>query len=219
METDPSGLPHRASLCALPSSQRQGRTALRLASGPAHPNLCSRKHRRSPRPGKSCGVEVDRYNNHQVHSTTREIPSLRFQRAQEEKKSLFREFMVPPPFKSTKDVFCLMTELPLESGISPLSKRYKMGLRIQRSGVQIPPGALLLNSLKNIELQTFSGFWGLSPCPPCHNLSYPLFSCCILPRKRGPQFAVFGQVTDCSDFGEMVPLSYGMKRPHRRTAS
>jgi len=55
-------------------------------------------------------AEVNRYNNHQVHSTTGEIPSLRFQRAQEENKSLFREFMVPPPFKSTKDIFCLMTE-------------------------------------------------------------------------------------------------------------
>jgi len=55
-------------------------------------------------------AEVNRYNNHQVHSTTGEIPSIRFQRAQEENKSLFREFMVPPPFKSTKDIFCLMTE-------------------------------------------------------------------------------------------------------------
>lgn len=43
-------------------------------------------------------AEVNRYNNHQVHSTTREIPSLRFQQALESKKSLFREFAVPPPF-------------------------------------------------------------------------------------------------------------------------
>lgn len=55
-------------------------------------------------------TEVDRYNNHQIHSTTGEIPSLRFQRAFEEKKSLFREFMVPPPFKSTKDIFSLKAE-------------------------------------------------------------------------------------------------------------
>ena len=53
--------------------------------------------------------EVDRYNNHQVHSTTREIPALRFQRALNDKQSLFREFTVPPPFKSTKDIFCLRT--------------------------------------------------------------------------------------------------------------
>src|SRR4030043_929807 len=36
--------------------------------------------------------EVYRYNHHQVHSTTQEIPSLRFQRALNEKQSLFRDF-------------------------------------------------------------------------------------------------------------------------------
>jgi len=55
-------------------------------------------------------TEVSRYNNHQVHSTTGEIPSLRFQKAIEEKKSLFREFAVPPPFQSSKDIFCLRAE-------------------------------------------------------------------------------------------------------------
>lgn len=55
-------------------------------------------------------AEVNRYNNHQVHSTTGEIPSLRFQQALECKKSLFREFTVPPPFESSKDIFCLRAE-------------------------------------------------------------------------------------------------------------
>ena len=55
-------------------------------------------------------AEVSRYNNHQVHSTTGEIPYLRFQRALDEKRSLFREFMVPPPFLSSKDIFCLRAE-------------------------------------------------------------------------------------------------------------
>jgi hypothetical protein len=36
--------------------------------------------------------EVYRYNNHQVHSTTREIPYVRLQRACNDNKSLFREF-------------------------------------------------------------------------------------------------------------------------------
>jgi len=53
---------------------------------------------------------MDRYNNRQVHSTTGEIPFLRFQRAKKEGKSLFREFMIPPPFQSTKDIFCLRAE-------------------------------------------------------------------------------------------------------------
>ena len=51
--------------------------------------------------------EVDRYNNHQVHSTTGEIPSLRFKKAKREGNSLFRPFVLPKPYTSTKDVFCL----------------------------------------------------------------------------------------------------------------
>jgi hypothetical protein len=51
--------------------------------------------------------EVDRYNNHQVHSTTREIPSIRFEKAGKEGNSLFRPFFLPKPYTSTKDVFCL----------------------------------------------------------------------------------------------------------------
>lgn len=51
--------------------------------------------------------EVHHYNYHQVHSTTREIPYSRFQKALKEKRSLFREFKIPPPFQSPKDIFCL----------------------------------------------------------------------------------------------------------------
>jgi len=51
--------------------------------------------------------EVHRYNYRQVHSTTQEIPYFRFQRALKEKQSLFREFKIPPPFQSPKDIFCL----------------------------------------------------------------------------------------------------------------
>jgi len=51
--------------------------------------------------------EVDRYNNHQVHSTTGEIPSIRFARAQTEGNSLFRPFSLPKPYTSPRDVFCL----------------------------------------------------------------------------------------------------------------
>lgn len=51
--------------------------------------------------------EVDRYNNHQVHSTTGEIPSIRFTRAQKEGNSLLRPFSLPKPYTSPRDVFCL----------------------------------------------------------------------------------------------------------------
>ena len=51
--------------------------------------------------------ELNRYNNHQVHSTTGEVPSIRFDKARKEGKSLFRPFALPNPYSSTKDVFCL----------------------------------------------------------------------------------------------------------------
>ena len=51
--------------------------------------------------------EIDRYNNHQVHSTTGEIPSLRFEHATKSGNSLFRPFSLPKPYTSPKDIFCL----------------------------------------------------------------------------------------------------------------
>jgi hypothetical protein len=54
--------------------------------------------------------EIHRYNYQQVHSTTQEIPYFRFQRALKEKRSLFREFKIKPPYKSAKDIFCLRTD-------------------------------------------------------------------------------------------------------------
>ena len=52
-------------------------------------------------------AEVHRYNSHQVHSTTGEIPNIRFERARREGNSLFRSFTVPRPYSSPQDVFCL----------------------------------------------------------------------------------------------------------------
>lgn len=54
--------------------------------------------------------ETNRYNYRQVHSTTGEIPMVRFRKMISEGKSLFREFMIHPPYQSTKDIFCLRTE-------------------------------------------------------------------------------------------------------------
>lgn len=54
--------------------------------------------------------EVHRYNQHQVHSTTGEIPIVRFERAIEDGRHLFRPFTIPFPFESTKDIFCIKEE-------------------------------------------------------------------------------------------------------------
>jgi len=51
--------------------------------------------------------EVDRYNHHQVHSTTKEIPNIRFERAKRSGNSLFRPFSLPKPYTSPMDAFCL----------------------------------------------------------------------------------------------------------------
>jgi len=53
---------------------------------------------------------LQRYNYRIVHSTTGEIPYIRFQRAIREKRTLFREFRIRPPFLSSKDIFCLRVE-------------------------------------------------------------------------------------------------------------
>jgi hypothetical protein len=52
-------------------------------------------------------AEVKDYNSKRVHSTTKEIPDVRFNRAIREGRTLFREFKLESPFQSTKDIFCL----------------------------------------------------------------------------------------------------------------
>jgi len=51
--------------------------------------------------------EVERYNQRQVHSTTKEIPAIRFGRAVTGANTLFRPFSVPAPYTSADDLFCL----------------------------------------------------------------------------------------------------------------
>jgi hypothetical protein len=50
---------------------------------------------------------ISRYNAHQVHSTTGEIPNNRFERALKSGNSLFSKFSLPKPYTSPLDVFCL----------------------------------------------------------------------------------------------------------------
>ena len=50
--------------------------------------------------------EVHEYNYKRIHSTTGQIPYLRFQEALRQKQSLFRSFKLPPGLQSAKDLFC-----------------------------------------------------------------------------------------------------------------
>jgi len=56
---------------------------------------------------KILNYEVNQYNYHRVHSTTGEIPMIRFQRALRNNQSLFNKFEIMPPHQSVKDIFCL----------------------------------------------------------------------------------------------------------------
>lgn len=51
--------------------------------------------------------ELNGYNWRRIHSTTKEIPMRRFEAATGSGKTLFRPFVIPPPFQSAKDIFCL----------------------------------------------------------------------------------------------------------------
>jgi hypothetical protein len=54
--------------------------------------------------------EIHEYNHKRIHSTTDEIPVLRYQRAIKEKISVLRKFIVPPPYQSVKDIFCFRAD-------------------------------------------------------------------------------------------------------------
>jgi transposase InsO family protein len=50
--------------------------------------------------------EIREYNYKRVHSTTGEIPHIRFKNALRDKKTLFRKFEIPKPYESVRDIFC-----------------------------------------------------------------------------------------------------------------
>lgn len=89
--------------------------------------------------------EIREYNHKRVHSTTGEIPYIRFQKALREKRSLFRKFEIPKPYKSVKDVFCFRISRTTDGyrkvGINNImfkvngaNPREKLNLRIYPTG-------------------------------------------------------------------------------------
>lgn len=50
--------------------------------------------------------EINRYNYKRVHSTTREIPGIRFEKAIQEKKTFFRSPKIRSPYETWEDIFC-----------------------------------------------------------------------------------------------------------------
>lgn len=74
--------------------------------------------------------EVDRYNTKQVHSTTKEIPQLRFTKAKREGNVLLRPLKLPYPYHHLNDVFCLQE-----------TRRTNAYRKISFFGVEIPTKA------------------------------------------------------------------------------
>jgi hypothetical protein len=74
-------------------------------------------------------TELDRYNHKQVHSTTGEIPYLRFQNAKEQGKTLFHPFTVPSPYVSYKDIFAFRTTRFVDSYCKVTIKNLSIRLR------------------------------------------------------------------------------------------
>jgi hypothetical protein len=74
----------------------------RIVRACIYENLSTREEARSV-----LQSELHRYNNQQVHSTTGEIPDIRFERARRTSNSLFRKLIIPKPYTSLQDVFCL----------------------------------------------------------------------------------------------------------------
>ena len=50
--------------------------------------------------------ELSQYRFKRIHSTTQEIPNARFEKALQEKRSLFRPFALPKPYLTIDDIFC-----------------------------------------------------------------------------------------------------------------
>lgn len=58
---------------------------------------------------------IHKYNAKWVHSTTKEIPIIRFEKALRENKSLFKTFKISKPNQTIDDVFCLRAERTVDS--------------------------------------------------------------------------------------------------------
>ena len=78
--------------------------------------ICARENIKEISEGREVlKKELNHYNFHQVHSTTREVPNIRLTNAFKQKKTLFKPFKLPYPFESTKDIFCIRLERVADS--------------------------------------------------------------------------------------------------------
>lgn len=60
-------------------------------------------------------AEINQYHDKRVHTTIGETPSLHFEKALQEKRSLFRSFVIPKPYLTLDDIFCYRFKRTVDS--------------------------------------------------------------------------------------------------------
>jgi len=98
--------------------------------------------------------EVNRYNEEQVHSTTMEIPAIRLRKAIKGGKSFFKEFHLPAPYTSTKDIFCLHEKRKVDGYNKVLWNNNKIEVPML-----LPPGTEIELHIIPEELYTEVRLW------------------------------------------------------------
>lgn len=98
--------------------------------------------------------ELYQYNHRRVHGTTNEIPDVRFERMVMEKKTMFRSFVIRPPFLTSDDIFCLRWKRTVNSyrKISIYNQEFPVHGAPIRSEVEIRVSFDMKNRLAKLRI-------------------------------------------------------------------
>lgn len=77
--------------------------------------------------------EIHQYNFKRIHSVTKEIPAIRYEKALEENKSLFQPLTIRLPNQTLEDIFCYR----IKRVVNPYRKISLQGLELGVSGAPI----------------------------------------------------------------------------------
>jgi len=99
--------------------------------------------------------ELNQYRFKRVHSTTKEIPNARFEKALQEKRSLFRPFAILKPFQTLDDIFCYR----FKRIVDPYRKISFSNLNFSIHGVPIREEVELRISLNLKTKMSLIRFW------------------------------------------------------------
>lgn len=99
--------------------------------------------------------ELNEYRFKRIHSTTKEIPNTRFEKALQEKRSLFRSFVIPKPFQTLDDIFCYRFKRKLD----PYRKISFDNLKFSIHGVPLHEEVELRISLNLKTRMSLIRFW------------------------------------------------------------